>query len=255
MQSFISDDELKDLVKAGKEIANIVSKTEKLYSNLSTNELNKFSKEYIAKIKAQEEAVAKIKNDYAARTGKNFDKELANYDKLSARVKALEKEKANLAKNGANQIVEKEIDEINKKLEIQKTKLKEIQKLQAASSSAYSSTLEKETKKRGYNSFDDLKGVRAQSEEQIRKRLGNAEYKQQSNLLSEINREIKDIEKSKLESNKADKAAISLAKKYKIENVATLNDLKEQVKLKKDNLNQFKDNKSELANAKQVTVV
>lgn len=253
-KSVISDDELKDLVKAGKEIANIVSKTEKLYSNLSTNELNKFSKEYIAKIKAQEEAVAKIKNDYAAKTGKNFDKELANYDKLSARVKALEKEKANLVKNGANQIVEKEIDEINKKLEIQKTKLKEIQKLQAASSSAYSSTLEKETKKRGYNSFDDLKGVRAQSEEQIRKRLGNAEYKQQSNLLSEINREIKDIEKSKLESNKADKAAISLAKKYKIENVATLNDLKEQVKLKKDNLNQFKNNKSELANAKQVTV-
>lgn len=253
-KSVISDEELKDLVKAGKEIANIVSKTEKLYSNLNTNELNKFSKEYIAKIKAQEEAVAKIKNDYAAKTGKNFDKELANYDKLSARIKALEKEKANLAKNGANQIVEKEIDEINKKLEIQKTKLKEIQKLQAASSSAYSSTLEKETKKRGYNSFDDLKGVRAQSEEQIRKRLGNAEYKQQSNLLSEINREIKDIEKNKLESNKADKAAISLAKKYKIENVATLNDLKEQVKLKKDNLNQFKDNKSELANAKQVTV-
>lgn len=253
-KSVISDDELKDLVKAGKEIANIVSKTEKLYSNLNTNELNKFSKEYIAKIKAQEEAVAKIKNDYATRTGKNFDKELANYDKLSARVKALEKEKANLIKNGANQIVEKEIDEINKKLETQKTKLKEIQKLQAASSNAYSSTLEKETKKRGYNNFDDLKGVRAQSEEQIRKRLGNAEYKQQSNLLSEINREIKDIEKSKLESNKADKAAISLAKKYKIENVATLNDLKEQVKLKKNNLNQFKDNKSELANAKQVTV-
>lgn len=253
-KSVISDDELKDLVKAGKEIANIVSKTEKLYSNLNTNELNKFSKEYIAKIKAQEEAVAKIKNDYAARTGKNFNKELANYDKLSARVKALEKEKANLIKNGANQIVEKEIDEINKKLETQKTKLKEIQKLQAASSNAYSSTLEKETKKRGYNSFDDLKGVRAQSEEQIRKRLGNAEYKQQSNLLSEINREIKDIEKSKLESNKADKAAISLAKKYKIENVATLNDLKEQVKLKKNNLNQFKNNKSELANAKQVTV-
>lgn len=253
-KSLISDEELKDLVKAGKEIANIVNKTEKLYSNLSTSELNKFSKEYISKVKAQEEAVAKIKNDYAARTGKNFDKELANYDKLAARVKTLEKEKANLIKNGANQIVEKEIDEINNKLEIQKNKLKEIQKLQAASSNAYSSALQKETKKRGYNDFDsELKSVRAKSEEQIRKQLGTAEYKQQANLLSEINREIKEIERSKLESNKADKQAVSLAKRYKIENVATLNDLKEQVKLKKDNLSQFKDNKAELANAKLVS--
>ena len=46
-KSIISDDELKDLVKAGKEIANIVTKTEKLYTNMSSSELQKFSKEYI----------------------------------------------------------------------------------------------------------------------------------------------------------------------------------------------------------------
>lgn len=252
-KSLVSDEELKNIIKAGKEISNIINETEKYYANLSPDELQKFSRKYISQIKAQEEAVAKIKNDYAAKTGKNFDKELANYDKLSAKVKALEQEKANLAKNGTTQIVTREIEQLNQKLEEQKSKLLEIKKVQADSSKAYSSTLDKESKKRGYDSFDDLKGIKSQSEEQIRKQLGNAEYKQQSNTLTEINKQIKEIEKNKQESNQADRVAITLAKKYKIENVSTLQDLKEQVKLKKENLNQFKNNKSDLANEKLVS--
>lgn len=252
-KSLVSDEELKNITKAGKEIANIISKTQQYYINLDSNQLQKFSREYINQMKAREEAVAKIKNDYAARTGKNFDKELANYDKLSAKIKALEQEKTNLTKNGTTQIVTREIEQLNQKLEEQKNKLLEIKKVQADSSKAYSSTLDKESKKRGHNSFDDLKGVRGQSEEQIRKQLGNAEYKQQSNILTEINRQIKEIEKNKQEGNQADRAAIALAKKYKIENISTLQDLKEQVRLKKENLNQFKNNKSDLANEKLVT--
>lgn len=252
-KSLISDEELKDLIKAGKEITNIVNRTEKLYANLDSNQLQKFSKEYINQVKATEEAVARIKNEYTAKTGKNFDKELANYDKLSAKVKALEQEKANLAKNGTTQIVTREIEQLNQKLEEQKNKLLEIKKVQADSSKVYSSTLDKESKKRGYDSFDDLKGIRGQSEEQIRKQLGNAEYKQQSNILTEINRQIKEIEKNKQEGNQADRAAIALAKKYKIENISTLQGLKEQVRLKKENLNQFKNNKSDLANEKLVS--
>ncbi len=252
-KSLISDEELKDLIKAGKEITNIVNRTEKLYANLDSSQLQKFSKEYINQVKATEEAVARIKNEYTAKTGKNFDKELANYDKLSAKVKALEQEKANLAKNGTTQIVTREIEQLNQKLEEQKNKLLEIKKVQADSSKVYSSTLDKESKKRGYDSFDDLKGIRGQSEEQIRKQLGNAEYKQQSNILTEINRQIKEIEKNKQEGNQADRAAVALAKKYKIENISTLQDLKEQVRLKKENLNQFKNNKSDLANEKLVS--
>lgn len=253
-KSLISDNELKDLVKAGKEIANIVSKTEKLYINLSSSELQKFSKEYINKVKAQEEAIAKIKNEYAAKTGKNFDKELANYDKLSAKVKALEKEKSNLAKNGVEALVTKQIEQTNQKLEEQKNKLIEIRKLQQDSANAYSSTVDIESKKRGYGSYNDIKNVKIQSEDQIRKQLGNAEYKKQSNIISEINKEIKNIEKNKQDSNSLDKAAVELARKYKIENVSTLDSLKQQIKLKKDNLNTYKNNKSDLANEKLVTV-
>ena len=87
-KSIVSDEELKEIVKAGKEITNLIVKTEKLYSNLNSNELQKFSKEYIKQIKAQEEAIAKIKNEFNQKTGKNFDKELANYDNLSAKVRA-----------------------------------------------------------------------------------------------------------------------------------------------------------------------
>lgn len=253
-KSLISDNELKDLVKAGKEIGNIISKTEKLYVNLSSSELQKFSKEYINKVKAQEEAIAKIKNEYATKTGKNFDKELANYDKLSAKVKALEKEKSNLAKNGVEALVTKQIEQTNQKLEEQKNKLIEIRKLQQDSANAYSSTVDIESKKRGYGSYDDIKNVKIQSEDQIRKQLGNAEYKKQSNIISEINKEIKNIEKNKQDSNSLDKAAIELARKYKIENVSTLDSLKQQIKLKKDNLNTYKNNKSDLANEKLVTI-
>ena len=252
-KTLISDDELKDLVKAGKEIANIVTKTEKLYNNLSTNELQKFSKEYINKVKAQEEAIAKIKNEYAAKTGKNFDKELANYDKLSTKVKTLEKEKANLMKNGATQIATKEIEQLNQKLEEQKNKLLEIKKIQQSSTNTYTSTVNAESKKRGYNSYNDIKNIKIQSEDQIRKQLGNVEYKQQVNIISEINREIKSIEKNKKDSNSLDKAAIELARKYKIENVSTLDSLKQQVKLKRDILSTYKNNKSELADEKLVT--
>lgn len=252
-KTLISDDELKDLVKAGKEIANIVTKTEKLYSNLSTNELQKFSKEYINKVKAQEEAIAKIKNEYATKTGKNFDKELANYDKLSAKVKALEKEKVNLMKNGAAQVATKEIEQLNQKLEEQKNKLIEIKKIQQSSANAYTSTVNAESKKRGYNNYNDIKNIKIQSEDQIRKQLGNVEYKQRANIISEINREIKSIEKNKKDSNGLDKAAIELARKYKIENVSTLDSLKQQVKLKRDILNTYKNNKSELADEKLVT--
>lgn len=252
-KSIVSDEELKEIVKAGKEIANLIVKTEKLYGNLNGNELQKFSKEYIKQIKAQEEAVAKIKNEFNQKTGKNFDKELANYDKLSAKVRALEKEKANLMKNGATQIATKEIEQLNQKLEEQKNKLLEIKKIQQSSTNAYTSAVNAESKRRGYNSYNDIKNIKIQNEDQIRKQLGNVEYKQQANIISEINREIKSIEKNKKDSNSLDKAAIELARKYKIENVSTLNSLKQQVKLKRDILNTYKNNKSGLADEKLVT--
>lgn len=252
-KSVVSDEELKDIVKAGKEIASLVTKTQSLYKNLNSGDLKKYSREYIAETKRIEQEVAKIKQGYTNKTGKNFDKELANYDKLSAKVRALEKEKENLMKNGATQIATKEIEQLNQKLEEQKNKLLEIKKIQQSSTNAYTSAVNAESKRRGYNSYNDIKNIKIQNEDQIRKQLGNVEYKQQANIISEINREIKSIEKNKKDSNSLDKAAIELARKYKIENVSTLDSLKQQVKLKRDILNTYKNNKSGLADEKLVT--
>lgn len=252
-KSVVSDEELKDIVKAGKEIASLVTKTQSLYKNLNGGDLKKYSREYIAETKRIEQEIAKIKQDYTNKTGKNFDKEIANYDKLSAKVRALEKEKANLMKNGATQIATKEIEQLNQKLEEQKNKLLEIKKIQQSSTNAYTSAVNAESRRRGYNSYNDIKNIKIQNEDQIRKQLGNVEYKQQANIISEINREIKSIEKNKKDSNSLDKAAIELARKYKIENISTLNSLKQQVKLKRDILNTYKNNKSGLADEKLVT--
>lgn len=253
-KSLINEEELKDLTKAGREIANIIIKTEKLYSNLGNDELQKYSKERIASIKEQEAQIAKIKNDYANKTGKNFDKELAGYDKIVDKIKILKKEQDSLTKNGATSIATKEIEKLNQKLEEQKIKFSEIKKLQNNSSSVYSSTLDKESKKKGYENFNDIKNVKTQSEEQIRKNLGNNEYKKQSEIISEINAKIKDMSSSKKESNILDKEAISLAKKYKINDVNNLNSLKEQIRLKKEFLQQYKNDKGFLADEKLVTI-
>lgn len=252
-KNVISDEELKNVVKAGKEIASLITKTEQLYSHLDNKELQKFSKEYINQVKAQEAAVAKIKNDYAAKTGKNFDKELANYDKLKAKIKELEKEQSNLSKNGISNLTAKKIEEVNKKLEEQKAKLIEIRKIQEQSSNTYSSTLDVESKKRGYKNYDEIKGIKTLSEDQIRKQLGTAKYKEQSNLISTIGREIRELEKNKQNTNTLDKEAVKLAKKYQIENVKGLNDLKQQLKIKKDILEVNKKDKSKLADEKAVT--
>lgn len=252
-KSLMSDSELKDLTKVSKEITNIISKTEKLYNSFSADELRSFTKEYVKQVKEQEAAVAKIKNDYAAKTGKNFDKELANYDKLKSKIKELEREQANLSKNGVSNLTAKKIEEVNKKLEEQKTKLIEIKKIQEQSSISYSSTLDSESKKRGYKDYNEIKGMKVLSEDQIRKQLGTAAYREQSNLISTIGREIRELEKNKQDTNALDKEAVKIAKKYQIENVKGLNDLKEQFRIRKNILEINKKDKSKFADEKAVT--
>lgn len=252
-KSLMSDDELKTLTKAGKEIATLVEKTEKLYANMSSSDFQKLSKDYIKQVKAQEAAIAKIKNEYTNKTGKNFDKELANYDKIKSKIKELQKERDVLMKSGTTSIATKEVEQLNAKLEEQKKKLVEIRKLQQQSSSAYNSSLETESKKRGYSSYTELKNTKVLNETQIRKQLGNAEYKQQANLISTINKQVKDLENSKEDANELDKAAIKIAKQYHIQNVSNLKTLKEQLKIKREILNKYKVDKSALANEKLVT--
>lgn len=254
-KSFVSDDELKNLVKAGKEIANIVAKTEKIYSGFSQSDWKKYSKEYINQVKAQEQEIAKIKDDYSKKTGKSFDKDLANYDKVSAKIKQLQKEKEQLAKNGAIDLTTKEIEKLNQKLDEQKNKFAEIKKIQTEAAKAYNSTVEAESKKRGYNSYDDIKNTKILSDSQIKKQLGNAEYKQQATLVNQLEKDIKQIGKAKSDNNELDKAAIQLAEKYNLKKVSTYKQLKEQLKAQKDLLSSVKDDKSRLANEKEYAAV
>lgn len=254
-KSFVSDDELKNLVKAGKEIANIVAKTEKVYSGFSQSDWKKYSKEYINQVKAQEQEIAKIKDDYSKKTGKSFDKDLANYDKVSAKIKQLQKEKEQLAKNGAIDLTIKEIEKLNQKLDEQKNKFAEIKKIQTEAAKAYNNAVEAESKKRGYNSYNDIKNTKILSDSQIKKQLGNAEYKQQATLVNQLEKDIKQIGKAKLDNNELDKAAIQLAEKYNLKKVSTYKQLKEQLKTQKDLLSSVRDDKSRLANEKEYAAV
>ncbi|MDY5067214.1 MAG: phage tail tape measure protein, partial [Lactobacillus johnsonii] len=246
-KSVVSDEELKDIVKAGKEIASLVTKTQSLYKNLNGGDLKKYSREYIAETKRIEQTVAKIKQDYADKTGKNFDKELANYDKLLAKNKELKKQREQIAKSGVEELVTKQIEQTTQKLEQQKKKLEEIKALREQSSKTYSNTLNQEAIKRGYKDYNDLNSRKVLNEDQIKKNIGTNIYKQERQELTAISKELKNIESIKDNVEAQNKKAISLAAKYNIENVKDLNTFKAQLKVKQDLLNTYKNDKSKLA--------
>ena len=246
-KSVVSDEELKDIVKAGKEIASLVTKTQSLYKNLNGGDLKKYSREYIAETKRIEQEVAKIKQDYTNKTGKNFDKELANYDKLLAKNKELKKQREQIAKSGVEELVIKQIEQTTQKLEQQKKKLEEIKVLREQSSKIYSNTLNQEATKRGYKDYNDLNSRKVLNEDQIKKNIGTNIYKQERQELAAISKELKNIESIKDNVETQNKKAVSLAAKYNIENVKDLNTLKAQLKVRQDLLNTYKNDKSKLA--------
>ena len=246
-KSVVSDEELKDIVKAGKEIASLVTKTQSLYKNLNSGDLKKYSREYIVETKRIEQEVAKIKQDYTNKTGKNFDKELANYDKLLAKNKELKKQREQIAKSGVEELVTKQIEQTTQKLEQQKKKLEEIKVLREQSSKIYSNTLNQEATKRGYKDYNDLNSRKVLNEDQIKKNIGINIYKQERQELAAISKELKNIESIKDNVETQNKKAVSLAAKYNIENVKDLNTLKAQLKVRQDLLNTYKNDKSKLA--------
>lgn len=246
-KSFISDDELKALVKAGKEVEKIIKNTESIHGDKNLSELQKYSKSYIAEIKKQEAEIAKIKSDYNKQTGKNYDKEIANYDKMVAKNKELYEQRQKIKNDGVEKIVAQQIENTNKKLDQQKQKLEEIKNLKEKSSQAYKKTLNTEASNRGYDNYDQLKNTKVLNENQIRKNIGNAIYKQQRQELNEINKELKNIENQKEDNNNQDIKAIALAEKHNIANVKGVETLKQQLKIRKDLLNTYKNDKSKLS--------
>ena len=246
-KSLISDDELKDLVKAGDAVANIIAKTEKLYSGLNTSQWQKFSKEYIAQVKAQEQEVLKIKESYQKKTGKIYDKEIANYNKILAKNKELKTQREQLAKTGIDDLANKQIEQLNQKLDKQKNKLEEIIALREKSSKAFSTAANKVAQDNGYSSYAAIKGTRVLSDSQVQRQLGTEKYNQEKQSLSEMLRLIKEIEQNESDINIQNAQAISIAKRYNVENVKDLTTLKEQYRIRKDILKTFSNDKSRLA--------
>ena len=246
-KSVISDDELRDLVKAGDAIADIATKTEKLYAGLSTAEWQKFSREYIAQVKAQEQEVLKIKEEYQKKTGKVYDKEIANYNKILAKNKELKAQKEQLAKTGIDDLANKQIAQLNQKLDQQKEKLQDIIALREKSAKAFQDAANKSAQESGFTNYTALKGTKTLTDKQVQKQLGVEKYNEEKRSLTEILRLIKEIEQSEKNINTQNELAINIAKRYSIENVNDLNTLKEQYRIRKDILQTFANDKPRLA--------
>ena len=163
-KSIISDSELKDLLRAVDAITNIATKTKQLYSNFSTSDWQKMSKDYIAKVKAQEQEILKIKEEYQKKTGKIYDKEIANYDKILAKNKELKAQREQLAKTGIDDLANKQIEQLNQKLDKQKEKLEDIIALREKSSKAFQSAANKVAQEKGFTSYANVKGTKILTE-------------------------------------------------------------------------------------------
>lgn len=246
-KSIISDDELKTLTKAGKDIANIIAKTEKLYSGFNSADWNKYSKEYIAKIKKQEEEILKIKEEYQKKTGKNYDKEIANYDKILAKNKELKAQREQLAKTGVDDLATKQVEQLNQKLDAQKEKLRDIIALKEKSERAFQTAANQSAQENGFKDYNTLKNTKILSDKQVTRQFGTELYNQEKQALAEMSRLIKEIEQDEKDVNAQNATAIEIAKRYNLENVKDLATLKEQHKIRKDILKTFSNDKSRLA--------
>lgn len=246
-KSIVSDSELKDLLRAVDAIINVATKTKQLYSNFSTSDWQKMSKEYIAKVKAQEQEILKIKEEYQRKTGKIYDKEIANYDKILAKNKELKAQKEQLEKTGINDLVTKQVNELNQKLDQQKEKLQEITTLREKSSKAFQNAANRVAQERGFVSYANLKATKPLTDSQVQRQLGTEKYNQEKQNLSEVLRLIKEIEQKEKDINIQNTNAINIAKKYGIENVKDLGTLKEQYRIRKDILKTFTNDKARLA--------
>lgn len=246
-KSLMSDNELKDLERAGDAIAALIAKTEKLYSGFSDSDWKKMSRAYLAQVEAQEKQILKIKEEYQKKTGKVYDKEIANYDKLLAKNKELKAQREQLAKTGVDDLANKQIEQLNQKLDKQKEKLENIINLRERSAKAFQNAANKVAQDNGFVSYANLKGTKTLSDSQVQRQLGTEKYNQEKQSLSEMLRLIKEIEQDETDINTQNELAINIAKRYNLENIKDLNTLKEQYRIRKDILSTFSNDKSRYA--------
>ena len=246
-KSLMSDNELKDLERAGDAIAALIAKTEKLYSGFSDSDWKKMSKAYLVQVEAQEKQILKIKDEYQKKTGKIYDKEIANYDKILAKNKQLKAQREQLAKTGIDDLATKQVEQLNQKLDAQKEKLQDIIALREKSEKAFQNAANKSAQSNGFSDYNALKNTKVLTENQVKRQLGTEKYNQEKQILNEVLRLIREIEQEETDINNQNTNAINIAKKYNLENVKDLTTLKEQYRIRKDILKTFTNDKGRLA--------
>lgn len=251
-KSVISDNELKELVKAGKEISNIVNKTEKLYSNFNDSDWKRYSKEYIAQIEKQEKEVARIKEKYAKETGGNFDKDFANLDKYIKKTEEASKQIELLNKSKDDRIKQK-IEAENKVLQEQFEILQKVKSVENERKNKRNDIIN------NYNKNNDLQisttGKIKTDEASVRREVANSEYQKMLTTYNEVSRKKEEILNSGKTEKQIQKELIALAKQYSLQNVKNTQQFEKQYKLLQEQKNFYNllKNRDQLANEQAVT--
>lgn len=252
-KSFISDDEMKELNKATKEITNIVAKTEKIYTSLNTNELKKFSKDYIRQIEEQEKQVAKIKEKYSNETGSNFDKDIEHLDEYKTKVKQLDAEIKKLNSNQDDRINEK-IKQQNNYLQEQFELMQKIKKAENELSLQRNNIYSERSKKTNF-SVEELQSKVRTDRPTVTRDIANNEYKKMVDSYNEIERKKDEILESGKDEAKIEKDLIKLAQEYNLKNVRNTEEFNKQLSLleKQKNYYRLLNNRDQLASEKAIT--
>lgn len=252
-KSVISDDELKNIVKAGKDIASLIAKTEKLYSGMSTNELQKYSKAYIAQIKAQEEAALKIKQEYQEKTGKVYDKEIKNLDKYENKIVDLQKQIKAL-NDSKDDTIDNAIKKENARLQEQFDLLQKVKKTQNELKSSKNDIYAESSARTGF-SEKELKSKVSIERVDVAKDVANVEYKNLLSTYQAISKERDEILKATTDTSSVERALIQLAEKYHLANVQTTEEFERQFSAleKQKNFYRLLQNRNQLATEEKIT--
>lgn len=252
-KTLINDNELKNFIKIEQEITKIVNKTKQLYSGFSADELQKYSKSYIAQVKKQEEEIARIKEEYNKKYNSNFDKDLSKMTEIQSRIKSLEKEITNL-NNSKDATIANAIKTENIRLQEQFDLLQKINKTEQSLRTQRSNIIQNTSKETGFTTKELTSKVNL-NEDVIAKDISNQKYQQILNTFQSIGKEREEILNSGKNEKQIQNELINLAKKYNLENVKTTNEFENQFKVleKQKNFYRSLNNRQQLVTEQEIT--
>ena len=252
-KSIISDEELKELTKVSKEISTLTTKTENLYKNFNNADWNKYSKKTIALERERQEAIAKIKQQYSDETGKNYDKDFANLDKLKEKAQSLQKAIKDLNNSKQNRINNK-IQEENKYYQSQLDTLNEIKRIQNELNNSRKNVINDYSKQTGFTQ-QELTSKITTDKKTVQKELSNEKYNDLVNTYNQLQQKKEAILNSGKKEKTIIKNLIQLANQYNLANVKTLEDFEKQSQVleKQKNFYRNLNNRQQLVTEQEIT--